>query len=40
VAKDLDDEIVYEEESSSSSDGEGERAYKDRPIRVYMELDV
>jgi hypothetical protein len=40
VAKDLDDEIVYEEESSSISDAEGERAYMDKPIRVYMELDV
>lgn len=40
MAKDLDDEIVYEEEFSPGSDGEGERSRMERPIRVYMELDV
>jgi hypothetical protein len=40
LAKDLDDEIIYEGESSSSSDGEAGSASPDKPIRVYMELDV
>jgi hypothetical protein len=40
LCKDLDEEIVYEEECSFVSSGKQEGAHMEEPVRVYMEADM